>query len=281
MAAWKLTVYYEFGKTGWSEVYYKDFAGDPPTTQPSTTFLASLASPRGLGVQLAGTRWTKEGGTRQSTLKRRFLRSGRNIDPSNISDVPSTAAVLNISGASGSSRHLWLRGAADINVKMRQDGTSNPTSSLIQGITRIRSGLLTGSYQIKRKTPITTNPWTKVVQLAQGGFNNQFTKVTYAAIPPIGLIAGDRVYFRFLDKCKFPRLTGSHIVEIGGANEIIINENWEYLAQVFAPERLQVRKEVFEYQDITDASFAFFRSRESGRPFDLSRGRSSGASCRR
>ncbi len=281
MAAWKLTVYYEFGKTGWSEVYYKDFAGDPPVNIPSTTFLYNLSQPRGLGVQLAGTRWTKEGGTRQSTLKRRFLVSDVFSGVLDVGDVPSTSAVLNISGAGGSSRHLWMRGLADIAVRMRQDGTSNPSANLRNMIVGIKNVLVAGTYQIKRKTSITLNPWTKVLQLAQGGFNNQFTLINYAGIPPIGLIAGDRVYFRFLDKCKFPRLTGSHIVEIPGLNQIVINENWDYDTQTFAPERMQVRKEVFEYQDINDATFAFFRSRESGRPFDLSRGRSSGASCRR
>jgi hypothetical protein len=128
------------------------------------------------------------------------------------------AAVLNLAGAAGGSRKLWLRGAPQAwYVRNGTSGADAPPAAFLTALTEFYTALGAAGYGIRRlATPVPGPTSPLAILKVDGALNAGQALVTLAAQP--GYAVGSRVLIGGASKKDLPSLNGQFtVVVVNGA----------------------------------------------------------------
>ena len=294
MATWQVEHAFEFQRHGWKEVYYitADTAADAASfTASSVRAFLDMRTPGVLfkAIKVTDVYNPRVGLLRPIGVRRNDYSGNLGSTEGRLPDVAQTAVYCRLSAASGPSRPVFYRGLQDINVRRNADGTPYFPSILpsLQEMKRVITQA--PAYQIRSTRPgsnVTASPKKILsVQHIGDGETRVFLKAAdYAALHGNmnqvfdgGTVAKVLIQGGSVDSHNLPGLKGIFRVlrwgEVANSLDIAYNIPLGVLEPV-TPQKLTVRNLWYQFNDITDLTPTDFRSRDTGRPTSLQRGRS-------
>lgn len=279
MAFYKGTFFFREFAQGWTETYFKQGSSIDGVLAAFNDLVNGLIAIRADQVNLDSVRISQDQpfAPRVARLVRINLSGARPVSMgAEAEDVAQTCEMLNVTAADGVIRAHMLRGLFDPDVQRDPiRGSAQPSAALVFANTYLRGKLLTNQICVRHYDP--TSP--KIFVFAVGSATVPgFTSITLPA--GHGFSLGDRVRFLGVPLPKVPWLKG--IWSVVGVGATFINIAYNYpLPAPLIPTSMFAVPVVFTYPTITDLSFIDFRSRKTGRPTSLTRGRSRGIPFRR
>lgn len=262
--------------SGWTETYYAN-ASESDFAFPDTTFRQARLAFLTKAATLVNVSVILTTGNRQAAQET-YDEPG-NWEGASQADplVAANSLLVRIDGAEGSYRHVEFRGLGKSAIFNNVSG-QYPSGSLTALVQNWLDEAILDNYVIQVKDPsLIDTPWYNVSSV------NKLTdgRVVVNA-PETGLASGDIVYFRGYDKCVWPQFNGTVVVySVAGdvlSMPFVIRDGQ---AVPYVPDHMQIREVNYLYRQFTDASILYLRTRDTGRPTGLLRGRQSSRSCRR
>jgi len=276
----KMVLYFNMYNSGWSETYYHP-TDDPKglaTTLPNSFYQGSVSFRSG-GCQLKAIRFSKTEGDRQSFLARPYPNAqgtaGTAGDPG--PDVASTDAVFLLTGASNTSRRVYMRGMADLDVKRDIFGNDILSASLRNGTNLFFQSLTQQGFAIRKQArpPAEALIWYPAERVTASE-TNRGQEAAIANVGGWGAIAvGGQVTFNGIPKSLpgFPR-TAVVIRKYSEGGFFLIDIKYSVPGGVAQfPSSLKVAQVKNLFGVITGWQFERFSERKTGRPFGSLRGR--------
>jgi hypothetical protein len=295
MPVYKISVYFEYQTAGWSEVYF--CTADTPTAACAITNgnRDKILAPRMAGCLLKAIRAVENYNPRVGKLNpigffRPPLVSGDIGFPGDKGpDVTSTAAYCRLAGVTGPSRPIFFRGLRDALIVRNTDGTpffGSWTSFADNLLAWMKSG---SPYQIRATAPASQANCRKfkvlgVTQISPGRCALRLSAADYGemegtknqawngALDSKILVAGGST-----DMHNFPGLKGEFLVLLWDTAGKTIHVSYDLpfaIAGEQEPMKLTVRNLRYTFANIDALTSVDFRSRDTGRPTNLRRGRS-------
>lgn len=191
-------------------------------------------------------------------------------------DVVTSSALMTANFNDNTQKPYLVRGLADGDVlRDPVTGAPTPTPNLIVTLADMATGLRAGGFTGRRQSA--AFPLQIVVQLGPNA-NFGFTDINVIGL--VGISLFDIVHFRGVPLVQVPWLRGNWTVWGLTATTISIQYPWK-LATVIHPSSMLVQKVGYTYPGFLGWAFQDFRSRKTGRPTSLTRGRSRGITFRR
>jgi hypothetical protein len=297
MPTYKVSHFYEFQTSGWQEVFYVTADTPQLATNLTDQELTQLLAMRARGVLFKAARAVEVYNPRVGILRpyqtrRGFLIQGLDLGEDNPRlkpDVAGTSLYARLEGTTGPSRPVFLRGLRDDVVNRDFDGApdfSNVRALFGQWLTVIKHQ---PAYQIRATRPA-SNPTAapkKVIQVStvvEDTVDCKFAPADYAALVGSlntvfsgGTVAKVIVAGGNKDAHNLPGLRGIFNVISTDAVANTVRISYTLPAGVVGaqvPVKMTVRNLYYSFANITDGSMVDFRTRDTGRPTNLRRGRS-------
>jgi hypothetical protein len=190
---------------------------------------------------------------------------------------PGAAMVVNLVGAGGGTRYLWMRGGTGNDFSLDASGRPNPTPSWKAALNQYLGALSGNLWGLRTLISGATNKPSKV-SVVDGSVTPGQSVLTLSA-PIAGLLAGNRVLLGGFDKKIFPALNGQFsVIAIGttpgGAQTVTVPYVTAQSAKINANQgtaRLVGYNAVFPI-DPVNSKFAYPGTRITKNPFSNSRG---------
>lgn len=277
--------FFNLFQQGWTETLYVDQTDIGAAVSTLVQAVPPLLLTRHLDVAMPSLRVSKSVngvGSRLSQLvpiNQTGLRGNALLSPPpSAEDVVQTAALVRCKMADGSNESRLWRGMSDEDVvRDAATGVSTPSAGLLSAI-GAASGILS-NLAVGGITQVTPTSFVQVTGLSASVAPVGVTQVS--GPNATGFKFGDQVRFKLVPKAKVPWLKGQWTVIAADTTSIYIGYPWQ-LSSALVPVGMQVYKvnqalrRFFLFPTIQAIEFADFRSRKTGRPTALTRGRSSG-----
>lgn len=280
MANQKCVLMFGYYRWGWTETYYRADASPVAAADWFIDHASSFVVGRALGVYLEAVRCSDEANPRDTDLRSvaHINVGGRREDAPTDPGVIQDTALIRCQAADGTSRHVFMRGLQDDMINIVA-GQSVPSPGGIVTINAFRNLLTQNGFYIKKLKDEEDVEWNLMVNVRASVEPAGYTVISTNG--EHGILKNDRVYFKGVNKCQIPWLSGQYTVVDATALTITINQEYLSKEAFIAPREAYVREADYEYPAITRSQFVRFTSRDTGRPTVLSRGRRRGNSCRR
>jgi hypothetical protein len=293
MPIWKVSHFFEFGTAGWSEIYHSTAATAEQAADLSPASVLTFLDRRAPGVLFKAIRVVDVHNPRVGTLRPiNVYRDELDIapgadDPYVKPDVAGTSFYCRLSAAAGPSRPLFLRGLQDGIVLRKRDGTPRLTWAAVwlrEMETIMKNAPAYEILSIRPSSfPQARNYKVLAVEKVQAGV----CKLTLSNADGGQLVTDQNKVFNgnqdwkvivsggSADAHDFPGLRGVFTVLGVDGPSIKISYDLPFqLAGPQAPKKLKVRNLYYVSNPITKATGIDFRTRDTGRPTNLRRGRS-------
>lgn len=282
MATYKITLFFERGKYGWTETYYKTTSvpADQVTNTPGAFDNACVAF-RSSSVTWTYTRAEDVDSPRKFFLQR-INKTGALEDKP---DIPAATALITLRTTDGDQRPLYLRGIPDSLVEFSLTGQPSFSPTLRGLIGNYVNRIAVEQFAMKKLQPATgIYQWRPVVGFQQA-ISANYTQFTIGTTDP-NWTSEDLIYFKGIPQKTLPGLKGQFVPYLqgdAGSGQYRILFTWRWTSQIFQTPSAFVRKVGYTYPVIQHADWSFrdYISRDTGRPTGLRRGRSRGISFRR
>lgn len=283
MAQFKVVMFFQEFRQGWSEVWYFDQATITDVrSKMQGVILGRQGVLDGDGVILAMRVSQLTGGppllTSLVAINLAGVRGDPTLGPPNSGpDVTPTACLMNVQTAAGKNRSLLIRGLSDDDV-LRDDSTgqSAPHPGLSAALAVYRDTLIAAGASIRYQDQAQTK--FGVIQVREFGADPTLTEIVTGVAPSV--VAGDKVRFFRVPKPTLPWLKGVWTVVSTSAVGFTIEYVYPLKNDTPTPE-MKYQKVAYLTSPVSAMQFREFRSRKTGRPFDLTRGRAVGIKFRR
>lgn len=284
MATFRANFFFSQFKQGWTENWYIDKTSIGGAVASSQTLAPILISPRTVHTTLDAVRVVQVNpplprkgvltplnlvGSRQDTIF--------GTTPNEAEDVAATCAFMAASFFDGSKRSVMLRGLADNDVARDPlTGRGTPSGPLNTLLNVLSGQLFLDAWEMRHYSPVDV-PF-QVFKVDADPANPQYTRITGPGVPPYAI--GDTIHFTGVPLPTLPWLKGQWIVKAGSANSLSIAYVYP-LGAPTTPLRMFAYESIYVYTPYVSWTFRDFRTRKTGRPTVLTRGRSAGVSFRR
>lgn len=281
MAKYLYTHFFRLGGQGWTESYNFDADGFDDAVLKSDPLDAASRGIRTNSCLMEAVRIVQLPPdphiTRLIGINKPGMRTSGGVGTESM-DVASTAAMMRGVYSDGSARVHMLRGLLDLDV-VRETGTglSIPAPGLVSGLKVLASRMASlGVQKVKYdrlKLPFAVSEIVPHATIA-GHF--------LAIVPAMGgaIPAGKDVFFRAAPRKKLPWIKGFWLVLNATTTSLEFAAAVPLSGAVATP-GMYVREYAPLYRVFRKWSFGEFRSRQTGRPTQGSRGKSSGIHWRR
>jgi hypothetical protein len=303
---WQVAQIYEFQRHGWQEVYYSAAGTAEQAASLIPSSQQTMLAPRPPGTVLKGIRVVDVYNPRigvyrpLGTVRGSYAPgAGSPMDETERApDVSQTAIMLRLGAAAGPSRPIFIRGLRDTLVKRYDDGLPNwsAISSYISAIFKVITGESgQNPYAIRSTKPVSQAvaakvPVKTVVRIDDGKarLNLEAADYTLISVHKNFVFDGGQtskviVQGGSADWHDMPGLKGIfRVLQWDDAtNSIVIPYRVPLQSNAtYGPKKMTVRNLYYDFNAITEYSRVDFRTRDTGRPTGLSRGRSRKAQSR-
>jgi hypothetical protein len=282
MPSFRVNFFFSEFKQGWVESWYLDGTSLGAIEAQADLLAPLLVAPRTIHCSLDAFRIIQV----DPPLPRKGLLDGFNevgsrpdgvLLGSEAEDVTQTCAFFTAHCNDNTTRVVMLRGLADTDViRGGAFGGGTPSPPVAGLFATLAAGLSLGRWEM-RHYPVPP-VGTPVTMIDADPANPQFTRITCAVAP--GYAVGDKVHFTGVPLPTVPWLKGQWIVKaVVGATFSI---SYLYpLALPTHPTKMESFETTYVYTTFSAWTFRDFRSRKTGRPTGLTRGRATGIRFRR
>jgi len=270
-----------FNKWGWSYDWYGTSPGDDPEAAAVNITPGLISAWQGVHhnyVVLEAVRIINIDSPRRAFVKDFGLTFGTaGATPAH----PNYSVKMQLSDGDGHTRFMQLRG-----LPQTWPAIDGPTGAdelpgvATAAINNWGTALIQHSFAIRRKFDSTVNPYARIITASRAALPAGLTLLTIH--PEITLAAGDTVYVGSVRDGRVCYLNGELKVVSYAAGQLVVDAIWPLDAStivLLAEGRL--RKVEYTLSLITSRAIYKVGSRDTGRPFGLSRGRSPGGACHR
>jgi hypothetical protein len=282
MPTFRVNFFFSEFKQGWVETWYIDQASLAAATVKGNLLAPILTGPRTIHTNCDAMRIIQ---VNPPVPRRGALvainQTGSRPDGvplfSEAEDVVQTCAFMQAQFLDGSKRTAMLRGLADTDV-VRDPGTgrSLPTVALNGLLNVLQAQLSADNWELRRYASAIVG--TVVNKIDADPVNSQFTRLTGPGSPAYNV--GDPIHFTGVPLPQVPWLKGQWQVKATTLTSVSIAYVYPLGAPVL-PLRMFQWPSQYTYVPFNGWTFRDFRTRKTGRPTGLTRGRSSGVSFRR
>lgn len=281
MATFHWILEQRFNKWGWGYDWYSSDPGEDPYTVMLSWSPALQLAWQGVHnnhVILEALRVINDDKPRLSAL-RKFtgIQGTAGATPA----MPNYSIKLQLVGSEGAKRFMQLRGLPQTWPAV-DESTGAPDLPGVASTAVLAWGqaLITAGFAIKRRIGADVLPFRRLLAVSASATPVGMTNLTVQT--PFDAVAGDRIFIGSVNECQVCGINGIWtILAVAGAT-ITIDRPWNLAEGVTVNlETGQVRIVEYALSAMTAKQVYSVGSRDTGRPFGLSRGRSSGASCRR
>lgn len=275
MAAFRLSFFFEYGKAGWTEQWYRSEDTLPQAAAIQAPTLNNYMQLRADGVTLRAIRVNSVLTPRLSQLRIINLQKNTAAPGDWGQGEPAQVAMLGyVLGANFSRRPLLLKGLDDDLVGMNSNGTPSFTGAFRTKLQAFISALNGMGAQIKTLKGVEgTNTDRFITELTPGNASTTTTSFTFTGNP---VNVGDRLVFHKLPRQQYPGFGGTVPVIAVGAGAATVPVAWSGPTAARSGNGATFRVSDWAYNNVTDVIAEDFRSRKVGRPSLLSRGRRQG-----
>jgi hypothetical protein len=286
MPYFKGTYFYNMYQQGWSETWFLQSTdlSSAYNVFIDTELVTALANIRSQHTVLLGVRVVQVDGPPVPRVSRRgvFQRKGSRGKPGNPAfppnaDLAATAVMMNASYSDGHTIPLFLRGLADEDT-IREEATgveaiSDELRALINSLGR--SIAANPPFAGRKQDPDAGSG-----PVAGFSENPDISGNTTVATTVVPLAAVKNVFFTGYPHATMPWLKGDWRVSKLTALSFDINYPWN-LKDTVAPLNCAWHERKYSYPTFTKWTVNDLRTRQTGRPTNLTRGRASGIHFRR
>lgn len=286
----QITIFYNQGNRGWTEVWYKD-GTQPPFAIPSEDDRA-FSNAIKFRAPLTTIEWVRYSVVGSPQLVNSFNVSTKyqsqmsaNTNP----DITATDAIWRINATNFARRNIYVRGIPDGSVVRNPfTGAPEPSANLTNGVYNYLTAAFNASWKIRYVNNAKFNGAVRsqVRNVVRAVNNPNLTDVSFRPAGAIPMDSSGIVKFTgHLPDGNlpfFPRQ--AKIVSFDNVNNIVtINYAFSPAATTggYNPKSLYVQPLIYAYVGIQDYQFQALSSRQTGRPFGSGRGRKSAASTSR
>jgi hypothetical protein len=194
-------------------------------------------------------------------------------------DIVSTAAMMTAQFNDGTSRPLMIRGLEDSDTVINAiTGVPQPDPSLVGGLVNYQGALITNLVVERRFDP--TIATYQVMEVSKDPTQSGVTQFTMLQVPQVTFPLRTVVRFTGVPKTKLPWLKGIWPIVSSAPNTFDIAYGFNLASPVF-PSAMKVQVVGYTYPAFLAWTFRDFRTRQTGRPIGLTRGRAPGIPFRR
>jgi hypothetical protein len=284
MATFRVNFFFSQFKQGWTENWYIDQNTMSLAVAQASTLAPYLVAPRSIHTVLDSARVVQVNPPlpRKGTLVPLGLAGTRpdvliTLNPNEQEDIVQTCAFMAAVFNDGAKRSVMLRGLSDNDVtRDALSGKGTPSPPLVNTLNTLSSALAFNNWEMRHYSPVDV-PFS-VYKVDADPANAQFTRITGPGIPPFASL--DTIHFTGVPLPTLPWLKGQWVVKAGTATSLSIGFVYPLGAPVL-PLRMFAYESIYVYTNFVSWVFRDFRSRKTGRPTVLTRGRSAGVSYRR
>lgn len=279
MAVFKGVYFFSQFKQGWTETYFKEGASLAEVQIPFVKLGNYITLMRAVQTTCDAVRMTLDQppGSRVSKLVPIGIPGSRVPGGgTEAEDIVGASELVRIGAVDGSSQPHMIRGLLDTDVVRRStDGLAQPSGQLVTANNFFFSALQTLQFAVRRYDR--TQP--RIFVTAVGATTVPgFTSIGVSAGHPFTI--GMTVRFNGVPLTKLPWLKG--LWTVVGVGPTYFNIGFNYpLAAPLTPSQMYAIPVVYTYPLIASLDFLDFRTRKTGRPTAVSRGRSRGVPFRR
>lgn len=285
----RYTFVYQFANNGWTEEFYSQEPGFPQNILWfGTLFRNRCLAFRATGTIIQGVRVINVDAVRQGQL---FALATVNSAPASgaTPDVTQVCALSRCNSLAGQGRPLFVRGLRDDITVRNADGSTQTTGPL--------GNLLASYYNVFNNSLNSTPTW--CVRYLQNARTSGSMPIPVLSVVPavdypgqtqlnLGPYAGPDGFtgppwtpavLSGVPQHDLPGLRGTVPVTFFGPGtppasaRLVVPYTMPANATVVNPRKMFVRRAVFLYSPINNITFQRLTSRDTGRPFALSRGR--------
>lgn len=284
MAIFKTNFFFRQNARGWTESVILEGSSIATILPRVGDLAAALAAPRDLSTTLTDARITQVDSPppRPSQLKNFNLAGSQGTTATTAvehADNVTNALFLRLTYSDGSSNPYMLRGMYDADLKRDLEGNALLTASLQGKLATLATVFLNAGANAIGRLRYHDNPHNPITGLARA-VGQKGVKVTFAAAP--GFSTGDLIRFKgLLPRKDFPWGKGLfRVIATAVATEYMIGVALDSDPPV--PPALAVGiKVTYDVPTFVAFDIVDIRTRDTGRPTGVSRGRSSGIHWRR
>jgi len=268
-------------KWGWSYDFYGTSPGDDPDAALVAITPALISAWQGVHnnyVVLEAVRCINIDAPRRSAVKDYGLTFGT---AGAVPAHPNFSVKLQLTDGNGHSRFMQLRGLPqDWPAIDGPTGADELPPAATAAINNFGNALIAGQFAIRHKLDATVNPWSRIITVSRAALPAGLTLLS--TNPALTAPDGSTVYIGSINDGRVCQLNGEATVVSTAADQVVIDVPWELdNATIVLLASGRVRLVEYALSLITTKQIYKVGSRDTGRPFGLSRGRSQGGSCRR
>lgn len=278
MAVFGVTLFQRYNKWGWTYSWTKTEPGEDPGQ-------IELGPAFGLAWQAVHNNYVLLEGVRVVNLEKPRLAKPLPLSLFGTAGAtpahPAFSVKMLLTGAGSASRFIQLRGLPASWLAIDgPTGTHNLPGVATGAINNFGQQFIDDHFEIRKLVGVSINPNRTIVGIRNSAEVPGF--LSFWTTPDLGLSTGDRVLIGRTDRCQFPGLNGEWEIIDDTGDYYTIKYKWrEAELLIVAPEGAVARLVDYGQHLITGRSIYSVGTRDTGRPTKLSRGRSSGVSCRR
>jgi len=194
---------------------------------------------------------------------------------------PNFSIKLQLGDGNGHQRFMQLRG-----LPQSWPAVDGPTGAdelpgvATSAINAFGNAIIAGQFAIRHKIDSTTNPWSSIISASRAALPAGLTLLTVH--PDLVAPVGSTVYIGSIKDGRVCYLNGEAEVISNAAGQVVINKLWQLdAATIVLLATGRIRLVEYTLSLITQKAIYKVGSRDTGRPFGLSRGRSQGGTCSR
>jgi len=278
MAVMGLTIFLRYEKWGWTYNFTKTTGSEDPTTfLPSILFWSTLQACHSNYVTIERFRVSNLANPRLAKV--RPLAATFGTAGSTVSH-PNYSIDYQLSAANGARRLIMFRGGLQDWPRLdAPTGQGAPGGESLSKYNQFVGQVKEEKLEIRQLDSTATNPNRMISAIRQSAGVPGF--LAFSTAPDIGLVVGNSVKIGKINPLDFPGLNGEwKVINVVGT-VYTIGYKWRQGAEeVFYPDTGQARKATYQQREINEGNFYKVSSRDTGRPFGLSHGRTKGVSAR-
>jgi len=283
MAVFKGTFFLRQYKQGWTENWYVTTNDADTATDRFSLLGQPLMKPRAYTTVLDGARIIQVDPPNPRVSRRiaggltGTRGAGTSATARDQADVANTAALM----AGGFGEVLFrpnlIRGLWDADVgRLKDSGIGNPSPGLLSALKNLADSLVSLNAQGQKISTLAKR--VNVTEINDDPALPGFTRLIGPGIADFPV--DSRVKFTGVPTKNVPWLKGLWRVVAAAAGSITIGYNYDREVGTF-PGKMKAVQALYTYPSFTGWTFLDFRTRKTGRPFGLTRGRSRGIPFRR
>jgi hypothetical protein len=272
----RVSFIFQAGSLGWSEQWYRQWSDSLKSlaldyVQPA--WVANFLAPRASGVIFKALRCNDVANPRSSFLLTAGVDSGgfgqRNL---NTGEQPQVAALGYGVTGTGKHRPVMLRGLIDSQVNRDASDNWIPDPALMTALQQWANATYAKSHQVQILVgPTQQNPDRQVVQMAPSATDPGITRITYDSA--ISLVQGLPIIMHQIPRGKYPGYQGPLPALNVTATTVDVPVEWRLPGNVAPLRTTTVRHVEYTYEVLIDVRFNDLRTKRTGRPINLPRGR--------